>query len=457
MAGSAVLGDMNTPVPTRRQLIIGIGAGSVLAAGAGAAAYASGLPSSLFNAAKSAATGATSSGSGTVVAAGSSSSVPASSVFAPTTLHEVTLGVTQADFETLITAYNASKAKDWVEGSTTIDGTEHARVGLRLKGNSTIFRVADGSPASAYPWLVRLDKSVKGADASIDGVTDIVVRTNNSRTSLNEAVALDLAARCGLVMQQAAYAVVQVADAAPVLRLLVENPGDAWAKRMFGADVGGQGLLYKAEASGDYSYRGTDATAYEDVFDQESGEDDLTPLTDFLQFINESSDADFAAGIGERFDLEAFATYRAFEKLIDNYDAIDGPGNNSYLWWERASSRMTVIGWDHNLTFGVSNRPGAGGAGGGAARPRGGGVGAAGGAKGGPGGKTNVLVTRVEKLSDWADRYSAATTAVQKVLTEQGPAVLDQWAGLLTAKATDLVSAATVQSDRAVIAPYLGG
>ncbi|HQK32714.1 MAG TPA: CotH kinase family protein, partial [Phycicoccus sp.] len=197
-------------------------------------------------------------------------------------------------------------------------------------------------------------------------------------------------------------------------------------------------------------YRGTDATAYEDVFDQESGKDDLTPLTDFLQFINESSDADFEAGIGKRFDLEAFATYRAFENLIDNYDAIDGPGNNSYLWWDRASSRMTVIGWDHNLTFGVSNRPGAGGA----ARP--GGVGAAGGAKGGPGGKTNVLVTRVEKLSDWADRYSAATTAVQKVLTEQGPAVLDQWAGLLTAKATDLVSAATVQSDRAVIAPYLG-
>jgi len=455
MAGSAVLGDMNTPVPTRRQLIIGIGAGSVLAAGAGAAAYASGLPSSLFNAAKSEATGATSSGSGTVVAAGSSSSVPASSVFAPTTLHEVTLGVTQADFETLITAYNASKAKDWVESSTTIDGTEHARVGVRLKGNSTIFRVAAGSPASAYPWLVRLDKYVDGADASIEGVTDIVVRTNNSETSLNEAVALDLAARCGLVMQQAAYAVVQVADAAPVLRLLVENPGDGWAKRMFGADVGGQGLLYKAEASGDYSYRGTDATAYEDVFDQESGEDDLTPLTDFLQFINESSDADFAAGIGERFDLEAFATYRAFEKLIDNYDAIDGPGNNSYLWWDRASSRMTVIGWDHNLTFGVSNRPGAGG-GGGTARPGGGGVGAAGGAKGGPGGKSNVLVTRVEKLSDWADRYSAATTVVQKVLTEQGPEVLEQWAGLLTAEATDLVSAATIQSDRAVIAPYLG-
>jgi len=66
-------------------------------------------------------------------------------------------------------------------------------------------------------------------------------------------------------------------------------------------------------------------------------------------------------------------------------------------------------------------------------------------------------VTRVEKLSDWASRYAAATTAVQKVLREQGPSVLDQWAGLLTAKATDLVSAATIESDRAAIAKYLGG
>lgn len=365
-------------------------------------------------------------------------------VFARGRLHEVTLGVTQDEFASLIAAYNASKAKDWVKGAVSIDGDTHDPVGVRLKGNSTIFRVADGSPASAYPWLVRLDKYADGA--AIDGVNEIVVRTNNSVTSLNEAVALDLLERCGLVGQQGAYAAVTVADSSPVLRLLVENPGDAWATRM----LGGQGLLYKAEAGGDYTYRGTDPTAYGEIFDQESGADDLAPLTGFLQFVNESSDADFAAGIGDRLDLEAFATYRAFEKLVDNYDAIDGPGNNSYLWWDRPSGRMTVIGWDHNLTFGVSNRPGAGAGGGGVgggAAPRGG--------RGG-GAKANPLVTRVEKLADWAKRYAAATTSVKRVLTEQGPGVLDHWAGLLADQAGEWVPATTLASERAAIAKYLG-
>ena len=96
----------------------------------------------------------------------------------------------------------------------------------------------------------------------------------------------------------------------------------------------GDGILYKAEATGDYTYRGTDPASYEEVFDQESGaEDDLTPLIEFLQFVNESSDADFASGLGERLDVPSFATYLALEDLMDNYDAIDGPGNNSYLWW----------------------------------------------------------------------------------------------------------------------------
>ena len=31
---------------------------------------------------------------------------------------------------------------------------------------------------------------------------------------------------------------------------------------------------------------------------------------------------------------------------MDNDDAIDGPGNNSYLWWDETASRMTVVAWD---------------------------------------------------------------------------------------------------------------
>ena len=73
----------------------------------------------------------------------------------------------------------------------------------------------------------------------------------------------------------------------------------------------GAGLLYKAEATGDHTYRGTDPAAYDQVFDLESGDDDLAPLIEFLQFVNDSSDADFASGPSDRPDAQSFATYSA--------------------------------------------------------------------------------------------------------------------------------------------------
>ena len=47
--------------------------------------------------------------------------------------------------------------------------------------------------------------------------------------------------------------------------------------------------------------------------------------------------------------------------LLDNFDDIDGPGNNSYLWYDAASGQFTVVPWDMNLAFG--GRGGIGGRG----------------------------------------------------------------------------------------------
>jgi spore coat protein CotH len=100
----------------------------------------------------------------------------------------------------------------------------------------------------------------------------------------------------------------------------------------------------KAESGGDYSYRGDDPAAYEDVFDQEAGEDnaDLMPLIEFLEFLNESDDATFAAEIATRLDVDGFATYLAMQTLLDNFDDIDGPGNNSYLCRPAADRALAV-------------------------------------------------------------------------------------------------------------------
>ena len=69
----------------------------------------------------------------------------------------------------------------------------------------------------------------------------------------------------------------------------------------------------------------------------------------FLDFINNSDDATFETELGRWLDIESFATYLAVQELIGNSDDIDGPGNNSYLYYDSESGQFTVVAWDHNL------------------------------------------------------------------------------------------------------------
>ena len=275
-----------------------------------------------------------------------------SALFDSTTVHEIAITFDQAAYDAMIATYLDSGTKEWIEGTVTIDGQVYEQVGLRLKGNSSLRAMNSaqgGGPSGGLssdqpeklPWLVSLDKFVTGQNH--DGIVEFVVRSNNTATALNEAVALELLELAGLASQDAASTRLSVNGSAQILRLVIENPDDAWMTASFG----GSGALYKAESTGNYSYRGDDPAAYDEVFDQEAGAEnaDLTPLIEFLQFINESDDATFAAEIATKLDVDAFATYLAMQELLDNFDDIDGPGNNSYLYYDVGSAQFTVVPW----------------------------------------------------------------------------------------------------------------
>ena len=372
-------------------------------------------------------------------------------------VHEISVDVDEDAVAAMIDTYQDSGEKEWIEATVTIDGTTFERVGLRLKGNSSLRGVTDDADPTDLPWLIRLDEFVD--DQSVDGWSDFIVRSNGSQTALNEAVALDLLAEAGLASEHAIPSSFSVNGADARLRLVVQNLDEEWEAENFSTD----GLLYKAEAGGDWSYRGDDPDSYTDVFDQETGDDDLTPLIDFLQFVNESSDEDFAAGLPERLDVESFARYLAFEDLVGNFDDIDGPGNNAYLRWDAESGGFTVVAWDHNLAFGGA--PGGGGPEGpmgtGAfpggedgqrpeppeGMPQGDRPDGAG--RGGPGGGSNVLVERFTAVDEWAALVEQAKADLTEQLVDSGYAeeVLDRWAGVLTDQAGDLVDATTVQEE----------
>ena len=281
-----------------------------------------------------------------------------SSFWDATRLHTLDVEVPAEDLATMIGTYLDSGEKEWITGSVTVDGTRFDQVGLKLKGNSSLRSVSADSDPATLPWRIRLDKVVEGR--SFDGAADLVVRSSSTATSLNEAVALDLLAEAGLASELSVATALTVNGSDPVLRLTLEMLEDAWMEAVLGAD----GILYKAEAGGDYSYRGDDAAAYDGVFDVEGGDEDYAPLTTLLAFLDESSDEDFAAQLADHLDVEGFARYLAFEDLVQNTDDIDGPGNNSYLFYDAATDVFTVVAWDHNLAFGGmgSGRAGGGGA-----------------------------------------------------------------------------------------------
>ena len=394
-------------------------------------------------------------------------------------VHDIAVTFDQAAYDTMVDTYASAQDKEWIEADITIDGVTMEKVGMRLKGNSSLRGLARAganmqngvsrTQPESLPWLIRFDKYVDGQ--TYQGRTEVVIRGNNTATSLNEAVALELIGLSGAATQKAFSTRFRVNGGTQVLRLAIESPNDDWEESTFE----GNGTLYKAESTGDYSYRGTDPKAYDEVFDQESDTDDenLAPLISFLDFINNSNDATFAADLGKHLDVAAFARHLALQDLVANWDDIDGPGNNSYLRYDEATTRFTVLSWDLNLAFNAG--PGGGGGGGmggmGGAQPPAGGVRqappggqlppggqapAAGGQQpraGGPGGRTNVLVQRFQANAAFAALYNQAKTDLKAQLYTSGKAteVLNRWTDVLKAHAGDLVDAATVEREAATI------
>lgn len=396
-------------------------------------------------------------------------------VFDASYVHEISVSFDQDAYEQLVDTYEETGEKNWIEATVSVDGETYESAGMRLKGNSSLRGLGGGgvggpgpggdsvdtSKPEDLPWLIKLDKFIENRNHQ--GVTDFVVRSNTSETALNEAVALELLELAGVASQDAIYVSFSVNDSTPALRLVIEHSDDTWMGENF--DSGG--ALYKAEASGGYQYRGSDPAAYDEVFDQEAGADnaDLSPLVEFLDFINNSDDGTFNEELPDRFEIDGFATYLAMQELIANFDDIDGPGNNSYLYYDSATGMFHVVAWDHNLAFGGFGGFGGGGfPGGGRGFPGGGddGVGQdedgpGGFDRGGSGPGGNVLVERFLANEEWNALYEQKLADLTEQLIDSGTAhqVLESWVELLSSEATDLVSESTVAQEADQIAAYL--
>ncbi|MFI2228683.1 CotH kinase family protein [Nocardia testacea] len=296
--------------------------------------------------------------------------------------HEVSLEITEAEYQDMITTFEKSGDKKWVTADITIDGTFINDVSIRLKGNSTLMGVRgdvarpggndfappegmempEGMPAGSNPMaamgpqataedplslplLISFDENASGR--AYQGMTELSVRPGTP--VLNEALSLSLTAETGQPTQRYVYTTYSINDGAATTRLLLEHPDATHADSLFDSD----GYLYKADANSRFEYVGDDQSDYADQFKQINAADsgNLQPIINFLKWMDSADSAEFDAHLADWVDVDSFARYVATQNLIANGDDMSGPGQNYYLWYDLDTQKITVISWDLNLAM----------------------------------------------------------------------------------------------------------
>ena len=84
----------------------------------------------------------------------------------------------------------------------------------------------------------------------------------------------------------------------------------------------------------------------------------LKPLIEFLKFVDESSDEEFAEGLEDWIEIDSFVRMMALDKLLQNNDSFIGMGSNYYLFWSEDKEIFTMLSWDQNLALAGMNHGG---------------------------------------------------------------------------------------------------
>lgn len=295
-------------------------------------------------------------------------------LFDPGAAHTLTIDITPAEYNDMMSAYQKDGAKKWVTADIDIDGTLISDVAVRLKGNSTLMSLrgkdarppgfpdgmgfdadfphdeamlamsASADDPASLPLLISFNENAEGR--GYQGLTQLSVRPGTP--VLNEALALSLTAATGQPSQRYAYATYSI-NGQTTTRLLLEHPDETYANSLFDSE----GYLYKADAGSRFEFVGTDQSAYADQFKQINAVDNgnLQPIINFLEWMDGADQAEFDARLSDWVDTESLARYLATQNLLVNGDDMGGPGQNYYLWYDLTTKKLSVISWDLNLAL----------------------------------------------------------------------------------------------------------
>ncbi|MEW6234554.1 MAG: CotH kinase family protein [Candidatus Omnitrophota bacterium] len=240
---------------------------------------------------------------------------------------------------------------EYVPATVICDGAVYQEVGVRYRGNASIVIIP---PDGKKP--LKLDFDRFDDDQVFHGFTKLnFINGFRDPSLLRDKLAYDLYRKAGVPAPHASFANVYLAvGSKPKEHLgffvVIEQVNRPFLEDRFGNS---NGLLVKFEIMKDLEYRGEEWEKYAADHELNSNDPaDTKHLIQFLKFLTQSSDEEFAKKIDSKLNVDKFLAWLAINTLLTDLDSYAGLGHNWYLYYNADSKRFEFIPWDVNESFG---------------------------------------------------------------------------------------------------------
>ncbi|NOS92604.1 MAG: CotH kinase family protein, partial [Cyclobacteriaceae bacterium] len=251
---------------------------------------------------------------------------------------------------------------DYVAVSLKFNDKEWYKVGLRLKGNSSLSSTW-GSGIYKLPFRLNFDKfeddypQIK--NQRFYGFKEFSLSPGYKDNSLiREKVTADIFRMAGIPAAQTAFYKVYIDFGSGLkycgIYTLTEVVDDSMIKTQFGE---GSGNIYKPES--------TRQTFSATLFEKKNNEtaNDFTDVQAFVTALNSSvrssNPAQWRANLEQTFNVDHFVKWLAVNTTLVNWDTYGVMAHN-YYFYHHTTNKLTWIPWDNNEALSSRSGPGGG-------------------------------------------------------------------------------------------------
>ena len=271
------------------------------------------------------------------------------SIFDTDVVHEIRFEFSQSNFINILnTNHNQTPVggdAPYIMVNVTIDGELVDSVGMRYKG----FTSFGGSLQNKNPIKIDFNEFVSGK--KYDGLRKLNLNNATADPAMQrDVICYDLLRRVGVSAPRTSYARVYYNDDYWGLFQIIEQVDKTFIKDNFSNNGGN---LFKNLGWSKYEWLGANKNAYKEIFSLKTNEeeDDWSGFVNFVDLLNNTSDAIFRQEIENVFNVDLYLRTLVVDVATDNWDSYLEHGRNWYMYEDTVTNIFHWIPWDYNLSF----------------------------------------------------------------------------------------------------------